>query len=237
MLKPFAKTIGDALLNGVAARRHQQSSRPLLEVLHPGTGGMLVVLVQHGRLQQQSHFFHERALRALLRAFGYRPKIAYKHAAEGVAQRIGDDSPPPARFHSIQGSGLGAEDPQPPAGPDRQYRTDHPYTNSRAGGWGRTHLAGAVPDTDGGWGAEATSGSTIEETALAVAALVRYNEGKAAAARGAEYLVRRVEDGTWRRPAPIGLYFARLRYSEKLYPVIWTLNALSHARANGVELY
>ena len=28
------------------------------------------------------------------------------------------------------------------------------------------------------------------------------------------------------RPTPIGLYFANLWYSEKLYPIIWTVEAL-----------
>jgi len=28
------------------------------------------------------------------------------------------------------------------------------------------------------------------------------------------------------QPAPIGLYFAHLWYSEELYPLIWTLDAL-----------
>jgi hypothetical protein len=36
--------------------------------------------------------------------------------------------------------------------------------------------------------------------------------------------------GTRFPTAPIGLYFARLWYHERLYPVIWTLGALHTAR-------
>ena len=36
----------------------------------------------------------------------------------------------------------------------------------------------------------------------------------------------RIEAGTWRQPSPIGFYFARLWYFEKLYPLIFTAAAL-----------
>ena len=55
---------------------------------------------------------------------------------------------------------------------------------------------------------------TIEETALAVAAL--------GDDRGARWLTER----TAFEPSPIGLYFAKLWYSEKLYPLIFTVAAL-----------
>jgi len=55
---------------------------------------------------------------------------------------------------------------------------------------------------------------TIEETALAVAAL--------GDARGARWLAERTD----LRPSPIGLYFAKLWYSETLYPLIFTVAAL-----------
>jgi len=48
---------------------------------------------------------------------------------------------------------------------------------------------------------------------------------------GAAYLVRATEGGTLFRPAPIGLYFARLWYFERLYPVIFTVGALGAAAA------
>lgn len=64
---------------------------------------------------------------------------------------------------------------------------------------------------------------------MALTALACYREHprvKEALESGVCYLVARVEDGTWLKPAPIGLYFASLWYSEVLYPVIWTVEAL-----------
>jgi len=71
----------------------------------------------------------------------------------------------------------------------------------------------------------------LEETALAVAALAAWSQTpptRMAFFRGTEYLIRGarpLED----RPAPIGLYFAHLWYSEELYPLIWALDALGRA--------
>jgi squalene-hopene/tetraprenyl-beta-curcumene cyclase len=82
---------------------------------------------------------------------------------------------------------------------------------------------------DGGWGGNKGVHSTVEESALAITGLTPWisrAEVRAAVERGVEYLVRRVEDGAWTQPAPIGLYFARLWYSEELYPVVWTVEAL-----------
>lgn len=39
-------------------------------------------------------------------------------------------------------------------------------------------------------------------------------------------LVTRVEDDTWTQPAPIGFYFAKLWYYERLYPMVFTVAAL-----------
>ena len=47
--------------------------------------------------------------------------------------------------------------------------------------------------------------------------------------RGVAWLVERVESGAWREPAPIGFYFAKLWYHERLYPMIWTVGALGKA--------
>jgi len=43
---------------------------------------------------------------------------------------------------------------------------------------------------------------------------------------GTDWLIRRVEDGTWTQPAPIGFYFAKLWYYERLYPMVFTVAAL-----------
>jgi squalene-hopene/tetraprenyl-beta-curcumene cyclase len=47
--------------------------------------------------------------------------------------------------------------------------------------------------------------------------------------KGVEWLVRKVEDSTWTQPAPIGFYFAKLWYYERLYPMIFTAGALGCA--------
>ena len=47
--------------------------------------------------------------------------------------------------------------------------------------------------------------------------------------RGVHWLLENTQNGTTFPSAPIGLYFARLWYYEKLYPIIWTLGALQHA--------
>lgn len=95
---------------------------------------------------------------------------------------------------------------------------------------------------DGGWGGSATVVASIEETANAVKALSTWlsrgdasselaPRGRHAVAAGAAWLVERTRKGTEFPAAPIGLYFARLWYHERLYPVIWTLGALQQAEA------
>jgi squalene-hopene/tetraprenyl-beta-curcumene cyclase len=44
--------------------------------------------------------------------------------------------------------------------------------------------------------------------------------------RGVEFLLRSVDDGRHRVPWPIGFYFAKLWYHEKLYPLIFATTAL-----------
>ena len=44
--------------------------------------------------------------------------------------------------------------------------------------------------------------------------------------RGVDYLIEAAASPA-NRPAPIGLYFSHLWYSERLYPLIWTLDALA----------
>ena len=87
----------------------------------------------------------------------------------------------------------------------------------------------AAQNADGGWGGAPGIASSVEETALAVAGLSHWEAMAEAFGRGVAYLVRRVEDGAWTQPAPIGLYFASLWYSEELYPVVWTVEALGRA--------
>ncbi len=79
---------------------------------------------------------------------------------------------------------------------------------------------------DGGWGGALGTPSSMEETALALAALGDELPVTEATQRGAAWLVNAVEVGAWREPAPIGLYFARLWYFERLYPLVFAVSAL-----------
>ena len=83
----------------------------------------------------------------------------------------------------------------------------------------------ASQNDDGGWGGVHGVPSSVEETALAVEALAGTSH-RASVERGAAWLVARVESGAWREPSPIGFYFAKLWYHERLYPLIWTVAAL-----------
>jgi squalene-hopene/tetraprenyl-beta-curcumene cyclase len=89
-------------------------------------------------------------------------------------------------------------------------------------------------NADGGWGGASGVLSSTEETALAVEALAtssRFStaETQGALASGAKWLVERVEAGAWEQPSPIGFYFAKLWYFERLYPLIFTARALRKA--------
>ena len=84
-------------------------------------------------------------------------------------------------------------------------------------------------NADGGWGGGPGAESSIEETALAVDVLLADAAARAVATRGIEWLLERVEEGTIAEPTPIGFYFAKLWYFEKLYPIIFSTAALARA--------
>lgn len=86
-------------------------------------------------------------------------------------------------------------------------------------------------NADGGWGGVRGTASTVEETALAVDALcVNDLTVETARQRGLAWLLDRVGDGTFAAVSPIGFYFAKLWYFERLYPLVFTLSALNRAR-------
>jgi squalene-hopene/tetraprenyl-beta-curcumene cyclase len=93
-----------------------------------------------------------------------------------------------------------------------------------------TRWLSAAQNADGGWSGVRGGPSSVEETALAVAALAGTAE-VAAVESGARWLTERVNAGAWREPAPIGFYFAKLWYSERLYPLIFTTAALGRVAA------
>jgi squalene-hopene/tetraprenyl-beta-curcumene cyclase len=88
----------------------------------------------------------------------------------------------------------------------------------------------SVQNADGGWGGAADTPSSIEETALAVEVLLDAGSEKDEAVnKGLAWLVQQVESGGLNDPTPIGFYFAKLWYFEKLYPIIFTVAALGRA--------
>ncbi len=95
---------------------------------------------------------------------------------------------------------------------------------------------------DGGWGGDHDTPASIEETALALEALAglgaNIERGCCSPTllepeklndvlnRGMVWLAKHTKHAEEFEPAPIGFYFAKLWYYEKLYPVIFTLSAL-----------
>jgi squalene-hopene/tetraprenyl-beta-curcumene cyclase len=113
----------------------------------------------------------------------------------------------------------------------------HDASARRAAAW----LAG-VQNSDGGWGGGAAGSSpgrprsSVEETSLAVESLLPFDEtlprgpfDKGPVERGLEWLVESVESGRFADSTPIGFYFAKLWYYERLYPVVFAVSALGHA--------
>lgn len=92
---------------------------------------------------------------------------------------------------------------------------------------GRAFLVNSACPT-GGWGADLAAEPSIEETAVALEALAEpAGEPEVLAVRtGADWLCQQAAQGGLDRPTPIGLYFARLWYHEKLYPITMTTSAL-----------
>jgi squalene-hopene/tetraprenyl-beta-curcumene cyclase len=86
----------------------------------------------------------------------------------------------------------------------------------------------SAQNADGGWGGAKDCPSSVEETALAVEVLHGLANGEAVQ-RGVAWLVEAVESSRFRDPSPIGFYFAKLWYFEKLYPLIFTVAALGRA--------
>jgi squalene-hopene/tetraprenyl-beta-curcumene cyclase len=89
----------------------------------------------------------------------------------------------------------------------------------------------SVQNAEGGWGGAANTPSSIEETALAVEVLLDAGPAaEGAVERGLAWLIARLEEGGLQQPTPIGFYFAKLWYFEKLYPIIFSVAALGRAR-------
>ena len=90
---------------------------------------------------------------------------------------------------------------------------------------------------DGGWGGDASVASSIEETALAVDALLCVGDTQASIESGAAWLVEHTDGGRRFPAAAIGLYFAKLWYYEELYPRIFTISALNRLLAKRAAIH
>jgi squalene-hopene/tetraprenyl-beta-curcumene cyclase len=108
----------------------------------------------------------------------------------------------------------------------RERGFDLPRGMERAGAEWLVSAQGA----DGGLGGAAGSPPSIEETALALEALAG-TAHTAETDRATQWLVGHVESGAWREPSPIGFYFAKLWYYERLYPLVFTVGALGRVMA------
>lgn len=89
----------------------------------------------------------------------------------------------------------------------------------------------AVQNADGGWGGAAGVQSSVEETALACEALCAFDPQGPSAHKALAWLLDSVESGRICQVTPIGFYFAKLWYFERLYPLIFTVSALRGALA------
>ena len=88
----------------------------------------------------------------------------------------------------------------------------------------------SVQNADGGWGGVSGCPSSVEETAVTAEVLLDLVDDDIRMERGVTWLIESVESGRFREPSPIGFYFAKLWYFEKLYPLIFTVAALGRAR-------
>jgi squalene-hopene/tetraprenyl-beta-curcumene cyclase len=78
------------------------------------------------------------------------------------------------------------------------------------------------------------TGYAVHALALAFAATPCHGRDRSALRRGAEWLVRNTDGGDRFDASPVGLYFANLWYSERLYPLIAATGALAQCVRLGV---
>ena len=87
-----------------------------------------------------------------------------------------------------------------------------------------------VQNEDGSWGGDKNIPGTIEETSLAVSALIS-EKNLAICESGLKWLEETIKEKGF-ISAPIGLYFASLWYDEKMYPLTAYLEALARTEEN-----
>jgi len=82
---------------------------------------------------------------------------------------------------------------------------------------------------DGSWSARRGLPGSVEETSLAIETLCGIPDAEAAVINGTNWLAGRIQDGRIMEASPIGFYFAKLWYFERLYPIIFAVAALRRA--------
>ena len=101
----------------------------------------------------------------------------------------------------------------------------------------------SAQNEDGGWGGGPSVRSSLEETAVALSGLLSARDAcdsiaiSLAVRRGVAWMLRATMGGHHFPATPVGLYFARLWYSEELYPLIFVAGALESAAARRCQLY
>ena len=89
----------------------------------------------------------------------------------------------------------------------------------------------SVQNTDGGWGGAKGVASKVTLTARTLAALAQYGDVPLEVIeKGFDFLYQAYRQGNLYKREPIGLYFARLWYSEDLYNITFLLNALKRIK-------
>jgi len=86
---------------------------------------------------------------------------------------------------------------------------------------------------DGSWSGRRDLPGSVEETSLAIEALSGHPQADEAVIDGTNWLARRIQAGQLTEPSPIGFYFAKLWYFERLYPIIFAAAALRRASQSG----
>ncbi len=115
------------------------------------------------------------------------------------------------------------------------YLIDHQNSDGGWGGGPSIPYKGGLSTQDSSHNASPrpdTPGSSIEETSLALEALVQCGGVSICSPtimRGFEWLITTIQQGNLDCSWPIGFYFAKLWYHERLYPAIFSLAALGSA--------
>ena len=87
----------------------------------------------------------------------------------------------------------------------------------------------SIQSKEGGWGGAAGTPCSIEETSLALETLTRMETEPEQLERAVSWLCDRIDAGQLAQPAPIGFYFAKLWYYERMYPLVFATAALKNA--------